>query len=187
MGTVSSASSLLVMKKQWVFDVDDVTHTVDVELNMLNGSRTLQLDGEAILSVPGAMFDMTRFLCGTHIHSFLVEGHPSELHVDYDNVWPALRIYVDGFAPEDGAAPMKPRPRWAWFYIVLCLLVALFFRGTLLALSIALSGTLGVRVVARLDRRDEKTRMMFCMGIVAICWVFMAVYCSANRKSCAMW
>jgi hypothetical protein len=157
-------------KKSWSFQLDDSTHTVELDHGYYSGKRKVTLDGKVIQNTANILhvfFDIgSQFTFQINNHSGTIVIHTNGFRFTSD-------LVIDGKSMETGQEVKLPAPisGWIWFLIIACAMIPVISLGGIIPILIGFGGVTGCLKVVQNPRINVRQRFIFCVGITILCWL----------------
>ena len=158
--------------KSWIVQIEDGTHTVELTKKWFGGKRTIRVDGQIVDEYKPTWLDTGSddvFPMGKH--EGIIHSRPNGFTTSYD-------LSIDGISVQTGKATtrLKSMPKWAWAFIVACVIIPVITLGGAIPIVIGLSGAVGCAVISRHPTRSNRSKALRMLGVTALSWGLFAAF-----------
>ena len=161
-------------KKSWTIQLEDGTHTVEMEHNLFSNKRTIRVDDQVVEQGKFSTFDFGGD------YPFPIGERQAALHMRLNGVWYKYDVSIGGFSTQTGKPvwPMQPTPRWSWIFVVACILIPVITLGGLIPILIGAGGAYVCAAVGRSSTRTTPTKVALSIGTTLLSWALLIVFIS---------
>ena len=161
-------------KKSWTVQLEDGTHTVEMEHNLLSSRRTIRVDGQVVEQGKFSVVDFGGD------YPFPIGERQAVLHMRMNGVWYKYDVSVGGFSVQTGKPvwPMQPMPRWSWIFVVACILIPVITLGGLVPILIGAGGAYVCAVIGRSPTRTKPAKIGISVGATVLSWALLIAFIS---------
>lgn len=161
-------------KKEWIFELEDGQHTVELEHSYFSGKRVIRVDGnllESSTKVQHALIDT-----GSE-HKFNIGTHPCVVTISSNGITFKYDLIIDGRSVTTGqpAAASQPLPGWSWAFIIACGLIPVVALGGAIPAVLGIGGAFACTAIARNKSKSTGTRIALCVGVTVLVWILFGV------------
>jgi hypothetical protein len=157
-------------QKSWSFQLEDGTHTIDLEHGYWSGKRKIRLDGKLLQESS----KVQHFLFDTGSETpFQINGHSGNVLVRTNGITFSYDVILDGRSLGTGqqVKPSTPRPGWSWLFIIACGVIPIVSLGGVIPVIIGIGGAFGCARISRNASFSITQKVIFCIGVTILCWV----------------
>jgi hypothetical protein len=154
-------------QKSWRLQLEDGSHTIQLDRSAWTGRGTVRLDGELVPFPNTNLFDLYRVI------PLPLRGHEVAVHIRSNGLTYTDDLVVDGRSVDTGRAVTTPLPLpvWAWAFILPCLSILCVFLGGLIPAACACGGAAAVAALARDPSRPTSVRVALCLAVTVVAWL----------------
>jgi len=158
--------------RSWTVQLEDGTHTVELDKRWASGKRIVRVDGQIVLESERVWMDTgsdDEFQLGSH--DCVVHRRTNGLTGSYD-------LSIDGRSVQTGksVAKLHDMPKWMWIFIVACGIIPVLTLGGVIPLLIGLGGASGCVAVSRHPTRSTRAKAVWAVGITVVAWVLLIAF-----------
>jgi hypothetical protein len=159
-------------KKSWTVQLEDGTHTVELDKRWASGKRIIRVDGQIVSESKVVWMDT-----GSD-DEFWIGGHDCVIHRRTNGFTGSYDLSIDGHSVHTGqpVAKLRAMPKWAWIFIVACGIIPLLTLGGAVPVLIGLGGAWGCVVVSRHPTRSTRAKAVWATGITLVAWALPIVF-----------
>jgi hypothetical protein len=162
------------MKKSWTIELGGTQHTIELEHNSITGKRTIRLDGNPVEQ--SSKFNDTG---GTY--KIPINGSTCTVLIKTNGITYSYDCLLDGVSVETGKEvqappPSAPIPKWAWIFVVACVLIPIIALGGAVPAAIGIGGAYGCVAISRKAEKSTETRLLLCIGVTFLCWILFLLF-----------
>ena len=168
-------------KKSWAIQLEDGTHTVDLDTRWASGKRIIRVDGQIVFESRSALMNTggdDDFLIGTH--QCILHSRTNGFTSNYD-------LSVDGRSIQTGqpVAKLQSIPRWVWIFVVACAAIPVVTLGGAIPALLGIGGAAACIVISRHPARSTRSKALWAVGITLLAWVLLIAFVSmvANGRT----
>jgi hypothetical protein len=153
-------------KKTWNIQLEDGTHTVELDKKWLSGKRTLRVDGQIV-----ATGKSTWAYTGSD-DAFQIAAHEGVVHSRTNGFTSNYDLSIDGRSVQTGqpTAPLQTIPKWAWIFVVACVVMPIITLGGAIPALLGIGGAFGCVIISRHPTRSRRAKIMWSLGVTVLCW-----------------
>ncbi|HMJ14543.1 MAG TPA: hypothetical protein VK524_24190 [Polyangiaceae bacterium] len=163
----AAAPSWYKKTPEWEFRDGSVLHRVRIEHGIFTGRVVAHVDGTQVFRKTAWGF--------RHSWPFDVAGRSAILTLVTFPV-SAYALTIAGAQIEGGEDPLglaKPMPKWAWAFVVACLLIPIVTRGGALPMLLGIGAAGACANISR-SARPRASRIAWCAAVAVGAWITLA-------------
>jgi hypothetical protein len=159
-------------KKSWTIQLEDGTHTVELDQRWTTGKRIIRVDGQLALESKPALVNS-----GSD-DEFRISTHECILHSRTNGFTSNYDLSVDGRSIHTGqpVAKLQPVPKWVWIFVVICAAIPVLTLGGAIPAVLGIGGAVACVVISRRPTRSIRAKVSWLVGITALVWVLFIVF-----------
>lgn len=162
-------------RRQWVVELSDGSHTVELDHSVITGKRAIRVDGRQV-ALPGE--DTGSVIDFGGRARVAIGESTGVVHIRTNGLTYSYDLAIDGRSVETGQSRPEPPPEeegrsvpaWGWVAVALCVALPIATLGGALPAALGAGGALACYGVARDVTKPAATRAGVCAAIVAGCW-----------------
>lgn len=158
--------------RSWTVQLEDGTHTVDLDKRWASGKRIIRADGQIVLETERVWMDT-----GSD-DEFQLGSHECVVHRRTNGFTGSYDLSIDGRSVQTGksVAKLHDMPKWMWIFIVACGIIPVLTLGGVVPLLIGLGGASGCVAVSRHPTRSTRAKAAWATGITIVAWVLLIAF-----------
>jgi hypothetical protein len=159
-------------KKSWTIQLEDGTHTVELDKRWASGKRIIRVDGQIVFESKLAWMNTG------NDDEFRVGLHECVLHSRTNGFTGSYDLSIDGRSVVTGQpmTKLQPMPKWVWLFIVACGIIPILTLGGAIPVAIGLGGSWGCVVVSRHPTRSTRAKALWAAGITLVAWALLIAF-----------
>ena len=153
-------------KKTWNIQLEDGTHTVELDKKWFSGKRTLRVDGQIV-----ATGKSTWAYTGSD-DAFQIAAHEGVVHSRTNGFTSNYDLSIDGRSVQTGqpTARLQAIPKWAWIFVAACVVMPVITLGGAIPALLGIGGAFGCIIISRHPTRSRRAKIVWSLGVTVLCW-----------------
>lgn len=159
-----------MVKKEWQVQLDDGSHTIQLDQGYFSARRQVRLDGRLL---PKTEVKSTQSLLGNNDYEFAIGAHQGKVITRSNLLSYTYDPAIDNKSVATGLpiAPLPPIPVWAWIFVIACGLIPFVALGGAIPILLGLGGVSICLALARDTARSVVARVAMCIGVTLLAWI----------------
>jgi hypothetical protein len=159
-------------KTSWTIQLEDGTHTVELDKRWAGGKRVIRVDGQIVRE------SKTVWLDTGSDDDFQLGSHACVLHRRTNGFTSNYDLSLDGRSVQTGlpVARLQDTPKWMWFFVVACGIIPLLTLGGAIPFLLGFGGAVACVVVGRHPTRSTRLKAVLAGGITIFAWLLLIAF-----------
>jgi hypothetical protein len=155
--------------------LEDDTHTVELDKRWASGKRIIHVDGQIVLESERVWMDT-----GSD-DEFQLGSHECVIHRRTNGFTGSYDLSIDGRSVQTGksVAKLHDMPKWMWIFIVACGFIPVLTLGGIVPVAIGLGGATACVAFSRHPTRSTRGKAVWATGITLTAWLLLIAFVAA--------
>ncbi|HSD82279.1 MAG TPA: hypothetical protein VLG46_00370 [Anaerolineae bacterium] len=159
-------------KKSWTIQLEDGTHTVEMDHNIFSNKRMIRVDSQVVEQGKFSAFDFGGD------YPFRIGAHQAVLHMRMNGVQYKYDVSINGHSALTGkpVTMMQPMPKWVWVFVVACVVIPVVTLGGAIPALLGI-GTAWICVaISRHPTLSTRTKVLLSLGATMLAWALLVAF-----------